>query len=214
MIIYRIISLLIGYIFGNISVSLLLGKKNNVDLQKTGSGNIGSTNTMRVLGKKAGAIVLVCDCFKCIIAVGLAYLIFRERAGEQVILCQAYAALGAILGHDFPALLKFKGGKGVACTVGMIAVIYPQLFFIIAAYFIIIVLITKYVSLGSCTGAIVLVLLVIFFGRHELLPYSADLLPELYVIVTIEAILVLFLHRANIKRLISGNENKFSFSGK
>ena len=122
----RLICIAIGYACGLFQTAYILGKIYHIDIRKQGSGNIGTTNTMRILGIKVGALTLVCDCLKCVAAVVVVWLLFRTSYPEHIVLLELYGALGAILGHDFPFFMKFKGGKGIACSFGMILALFPQ----------------------------------------------------------------------------------------
>ena len=112
----RVISVGIGYLCGMFLSGFLYGKKENVDLRKVGSGNVGTTNTMRNLGVKAGILTLIGDVCKVFMAMVIVWLIFRNRYPDSVKVLELYAGVGCILGHDFPAYMKFKGGKGIACS--------------------------------------------------------------------------------------------------
>ena len=125
---FRLWCLLIGYFLGSISVAYIVGKVRGIDLRDYGSGNAGTTNTLRVLGRRAGAIVLAGDLLKCFVAMIICWLIFKNQYPEMKYLVRIYAAAGAILGHDYPFYLKFHGGKGVACFVGMVAFSIPESF--------------------------------------------------------------------------------------
>ena len=150
----RVVSLLIGYIFGMFVSGFFLGKFKHVDLMEKGSGNVGTTNTARVLGLKYGAITLLCDCLKPVLASLVVWLIFGRAYAGHIRLLILYASFGAVLGHDFPAFMKFKGGKGVATSVGLILLCFPQAFPICAVLFFSAVGITRYVSLGSILAAV------------------------------------------------------------
>ena len=113
----RLICIVIGYIFGLIQSGYLYGKANHMDIRQYGSGNAGSTNVLRVMGKKAGAIVFLGDFFKAVFAMAVCRLLFKGNA--DVDLLALYAGLGVTLGHNFPFYLKFKGGKGIACMAGI-----------------------------------------------------------------------------------------------
>ena len=123
----RLVCLLIGYIFGCFQTSYIYGKLHGIDIRQYGSGNAGTTNSLRVLGKKAGAIVLVCDILKTGLAMTMVRLLFREHYGDILYLLAIYAAAGAILGHNFPFYLGFKGGKGIACTAGLVIFFHPYM---------------------------------------------------------------------------------------
>ena len=116
----RVICLAIGYVFGLFQTAFIYGKMNHIDIREHGSGNAGTTNALRVLGKKAGLIVFLGDVFKCFFAVELVRLLFKHTYPDILPLLSLYAAAGAILGHNFPFYLQFKGGKGIAATAGLI----------------------------------------------------------------------------------------------
>ena len=123
----RILCLAIGYLFGLFQTSYIYGRMHGIDIRKHGSGNAGTTNTLRVLGKKAGAIVLFCDIMKTGLAMVLVRILFKNSYGDILPLLSLYAGAGAILGHNFPFYLRFKGGKGIACTAGLIIFFHPYM---------------------------------------------------------------------------------------
>ena len=168
MVITRIIALLIGYVFGLFLSGYLFGKAKDVDIRTQGSGNVGTTNTMRILGIKAGAFTLLFDCLKCVAAVVVVWLLFHKSQPEPIALLQLYGAIGAILGHDFPFFMKFKGGKGIACSFGMIVALFPKCVPICVLVFVITVALTRYVSLGSILASLCLLVQVIVFGKKLL----------------------------------------------
>ncbi len=220
-VIYRIISVLIGYVLGNFTMGYFMGKIKNVDVTKEGSGNVGSTNTLRTMGVKAGAITFAVDFIKAVIAMFIVYFLFRNKV-DFIGTYMIYAGVGAILGHDFAILLKFKGGKGIATSAGLVAIMFPTIFFISLTIFILTVVITRYVSLGSLIGSVAYGVLVVLFGQlgwltFEGIPwlnYPTECLPEIYVVMLFATALAIFQHRANIVRLIKHEENKFSFHSK
>ena len=116
----RLISILIGYVFGLFQTSYIIGKMHKTDIREHGSGNAGTTNALRTFGKKAGAMTLIGDCFKCVLAIVVVRLIFADRTAEMIPLLCIYAAAGCILGHNFPITLGFRGGKGIAASVGFL----------------------------------------------------------------------------------------------
>lgn len=190
----NILLVVISYFIGNISSAILIGKITaGIDIRDHGSGNAGTTNVLRTLGKKAAAATLVCDVLKGVIAV----LIGRFFGSEMLAM---YCGLAAILGHIWPALFGFRGGKGIATGIGVIFTTVP-----IPACFCLfigvgLIALTRYVSLGSMTGAVILPIVVYFYD-------------ETYLIWSIcMAIIVIYTHRSNIKRLVNGNESKISFS--
>ena len=210
MIIGRIVALLIGYCFGMVLMGYLIGKSKHIDLTKVGSGNVGSTNTMRNLGVPAGLITLIWDCFKCVVACFFVWLTYH-RFFYDVSIYMVYAGLGTVLGHDFPCYMHFKGGKGVASTLGFIIALFPMGLPIPACIFIAIVAITRYVSLGSIIGCLSFALEMLVGAYFGLVPFEGSELVEVLVICCFVAGLAIVLHHANIKRLLNGNENKFSF---
>ncbi len=212
---FYVLSCVIGYLCGNLLSGYFIGKRQHVDLRKEGSGNVGSTNTLRVLGVKAAVITLILDISKAFIAVGIAYALFHTRASHpSVQACMLLAGFFAVIGHDFPFYMGFKGGKGVATTGGMIICLFPQTLPVLLPALILIVWITKYVSLASCTCAVLFFIQVVIFGKLGWLHFDAEVMPLVYAIAFAAAAIILLKHRSNIKRLLSGTENKISFHSK
>ena len=209
----RLISILIGYVCGNFLSGYFYGKKHDVDIRKSGSGNIGTTNTLRTLGKKAGLLALIGDSLKAIIASVIVYFIYRNTDASSIQLLMLYAGFGAILGHDFPFFMKFKGGKGIATSFGMIIICFPQTLPICAIAFFGAVFATRFVSLGSILAAIAFGVQAIVMGYMGLLWYEGVELYEAVIIAVIIAVCAIVQHRSNIVRLINGNENKISLKG-
>lgn len=214
MIIARIIALVIGYVFGLFQTGYLYGKSKGIDIRKEGSGNAGTTNSLRVLGWKAGAVTFLGDLCKAILAVLLVKLIFGGRYPEYVRVLELYAGFGSVLGHNFPFYLGFKGGKGIACTSGMILAVLPAAAPFCLLLFILAVALTRYVSLGSILVVCAYLVQVIVFGQLGLLGLSGAVRAEFYVVSACFTALALWQHRANIKRLFGGTENKFGMPGK
>ena len=202
----RLICVAIGYLFGLFQTGYIYGMINHVDIRKHGSGNAGTTNALRTLGWKAGAITFIGDCLKCVLAVLLVRFIFADSS--HVELLAIYAGLGAVLGHNFPFYLNFKGGKGIASTVGLILAVNPVMFFIVAIVFIAIVWFTQYVSLGSIVIMVLFVIQVVIYGQMDGFSLTGGELYEFYAIAIVLAALAIWRHRANIKRLATGTENK------
>lgn len=204
----RLVCVLIGYVFGCFQTSYIYGRLHGIDIRNYGSGNAGTTNSLRVLGKKAGAIVLFCDIIKTGLAMTLVRLLFKEKYGDILYLLALYAGAGAILGHNFPFYLKFKGGKGIACTAGVVIffhpyMIIPQIITFFGTFFV-----THYVSLGSLLVQIVLIAEMVIFGQIGLWKMEQAALNELYILTVLLAILAFWGHRANISRLIHKTERK------
>lgn len=204
----RLVCLLIGYIFGCFQTSYIYGRMHGIDIRQYGSGNAGTTNSLRVLGKKAGIIVLLCDMLKTGLVIVLVRFLFRDSYGDILYLLAMYAAAGAILGHNFPFYLKFKGGKGIACTAGFIFFFHPYLIIPQVILFFFIFFTTHYVSLGSLAGEILLVAEMIILGQMGVFGMSQTSLNELYIITILLAGLAYWGHRENIKRLIHKEERK------
>ena len=202
----RLICIIIGYAFGLFQTGYIYGMIRHVDIRKHGSGNAGTTNALRTLGWKAGVITFIGDCVKCVVAVLIVRLMFAEH--DSVQLLSMYSGLGAVLGHNYPFYLNFKGGKGIASTAGLILAIHPVMFLTIAIVFITILLITKYVSLGSLVIMVLFVIEVILFGQKGGFGITGASLIEFYVITVLLAALAFYRHRENIKRLLNGTENK------
>lgn len=204
----RIICLAIGYICGLFQTSYLYGKMKGIDIREHGSGNAGTTNTLRVLGLKAGVLVLAGDILKTGFAMTIVRLLFRNSAPEILPLLAMYAGAGAILGHNYPFYLKFKGGKGIASTAGLIIFFHPILVPIEALVFFGIFFTTHYVSLGSLLVYIALIAQLVFLGQNGFLNMTQPHLNELYILVLLLAALAYWKHRSNIGRLLHGNERK------
>lgn len=210
----RVICLAIGYVFGLFQTGYIYGKAHNIDIREHGSGNAGTTNTLRTLGWKAGAVTFIGDLAKAMLAILIAWLIFRNRYPDYVKILEMYAGLGAVLGHNYPCYLHFKGGKGIACTSGFILAVFLPTAPICLVLFILAVAITRYVSLGSILVVISFYIQLVIFGQLGVFPVKPEYLPEVYVVGAVFSLLALWRHRANIKRLLSGTENKFGMSKK
>lgn len=204
----RIICLVIGYVFGTFQTAYIYGKMKGIDIREHGSGNAGTTNALRVLGKKAGVIVLLGDVAKTVLAVVVVRLLFGRMDGDMLPLLGMYAAAGAILGHNFPVQLKFRGGKGIACTAGLILTLGPIVTVLEAATFLLVVFVTRYVSLGSIIVVIELVISLMVLGQMGYYGMSQAHLIEFYIVCAALSAMAIYRHRANIKRLLNGTENK------
>lgn len=202
---------IIGYIFGNIPNGYLYAKSQGVDIYHQGSGNPGSTNVLRTLGKRAGITVLLMDIAKCMVPIFLMILFWKPANEDQKTLILMLTGIGAILGHNFPILPGVKGGKGVACTGALLIALAPLYTLGLLCFFILIVLTTKYVSLGSVLSVFVFFLSVLLMGKSGILfPFSEAVYLPMCGLSLFLALLCLFQHRENMKRLMNGTENKFS----
>lgn len=210
----RLVCLAIGYIFGCFQTSYIYGRLHGIDIRKYGSGNAGTTNSLRVLGKKAGAIVLICDMIKTGLAMTLVRFLFREQYGDILYLLALYAAAGSILGHTFPFYLGFKGGKGIACMAGLVIFFHPYMILPQVVIFFTIFFTTHYVSLGSLVAELVLIAEMVIFGQMGLWGMEQAALNELYLVTVVMALLAFWEHRANIDRLLHKNERKTYLSKK
>lgn len=210
----RIICLVIGYVFGLFQTAYIYGKLHGIDIRNYGSGNAGTTNTLRVLGTKAGILVLFGDIAKCILAIVITGLIFDKTHPDMIYLLKIYAAAGAILGHNFPFYLHFKGGKGIAATAGMILAFHPYFIPVAVVLFFGIFFTTHYVSLGSLILYAGFFIEMVVLGQTGVFGMSQPLLIELYVVTAVLTVMAYYKHRENIKRLLSGTERKTYLSHK
>lgn len=204
----RIVCLLIGYLFGMIQTAVFVGRAKGVDIRKEGSGNAGTTNSLRVMGTAAGIIVLIGDMLKCIVAICLVTWLFGGKYPEMLYLLKIYTALGCVLGHDFPFYLHFKGGKGIACTAGYLCAFHWSFIPMFLIAFLVPFLITHYVSLGSlCIYAGFLIMLVVE-GVLGVFGMGTAHLVEMCIIGAFMTALAFWQHRENISRLLSGTERR------
>lgn len=206
----RIICIAIGYLLGMFQTGYIYGKLHHIDIRQHGSGNAGATNTLRTLGWKAGLVTFLGDLGKAMLAMLIGWLLFREKYPDGVKLLEMYAGFGAVLGHNFPVYLRFKGGKGIACTAGFILAFYPPMAPLCLLLFIVVVATTKYVSLGSILVMACYFAELVAFGQLGHLDVKPQLLPETYVVGALFSLMGIWRHRENIKRLLAGTENKFS----
>lgn len=204
---FRILLLIIGYFIGNIETGYIFGKLNKMDIRNYGSGNAGATNTLRVLGAKAGLIVFLGDFCKSLIPCLVVRFIFRDNISLSYVY-MLYIGLGVVLGHNFPFYLGFKGGKGVASTAGIIMSLDIRIAAVCLTIFIITVFLTRFVSLASIFVMIIFIGMAHFFVRIDYGFADGSSPVEFRILVAIIGLLSIFMHRANIKRLISGTENK------
>ena len=188
-----VVILILSYLLGAIPNGLIFGKLIwKKDLRNFGSGNIGATNAWRVIGKPAGLLIFALDFLKGLLSVFIA----EDFLGEPLIMI--FAGLFAILGHSFSVFLKFHGGKGVATGLGVIAMLMPEVTAIVFLIWLVIVFITRYVSLGSIVAAIFVPLLAIFFDKPT----------EFVMLGALAAVFITIRHKENIARLSRGDENK------
>ena len=205
-----IIVAIIAYLIGSISFSVIISKKMaGFDVREKGSGNAGTTNVLRSVGKKAAVITLICDVLKGVVAILLALLagvIFKDL--DKALLVQL-AGVFVIIGHTFPIFFKFKGGKGIATSLGVLLMINWQIGLICLVFALLLMALTRMVSVGSIAAAVLFPVLVIFINQNYIVAESSNLSYLIFSVII--ALLVFFNHRANLKRIATGTENKISF---
>ena len=205
----RIICIVIGYVFGLFQTAFIYGKMHGIDIREHGSGNAGTTNALRVLGTKAGLIVFAGDVIKCILAMVVCSAVFASAHPEEAYLLRLYGAAGAILGHNFPFYLNFRGGKGIAATAGLILAFHPYFIPMGVILFFGIFLTTHYVSLGSLLVYAGLMIEMIICGQLGVFGAAPQpVLIEMYIITAFLTIMAYYKHKENIGRLLKGNERK------
>lgn len=195
----------IAYLLGSISFSIIVSwvYSGGHDIRKHGSGNAGGTNVLRIMGPAPGIIAIILDILKCVAAVLIAKFFLPGNSNE---IAMSLAGFFCVLGHMFPAFFGFKGGKGIACATGMLMVLNIQIFVICAIIFFIVLFATKYVSLSSMIGIAAFPIAAYFYARQDKITVT--------LIALAIALLVIYMHRTNIKRLIDGTETKFSLKKK
>lgn len=192
------LALLSGYLIGSVPNGLLIGKARGIDIRQHGSGNIGATNAFRVLGKKWGILVFILDFLKGLIAVQLAIAIGGARLSPAA--SGIIGGLAAIIGHNFPCWLRFKGGKGIATSGGVLVGLLPVVTAILIPVWAIVFFTTRYVSVASIAVAVALPIIVVLL-------YGAG--GPLFWFALVVCALAVWRHRSNIKRLMEGTENRF-----
>lgn len=202
MIEYILVSI-IAYFIGSISFSVIFSRKfAGFDVRDKGSKNAGATNVLRTVGKKVAALTLLCDILKGVLAVVIAMIVGKIWDDIDVTILKYLAGFFAILGHTFPIFFEFRGGKGVATSLGVLLLLNWQIGLICLIFAIVLIIITKMVSVGSILAAVLYPILTIFMDEFNL---------GVVIISILIALLVIFNHRENIKRIKSGTENKISF---
>lgn len=206
-----IVIAIIAYLIGSINFSVIISKKMaGFDVREKGSGNAGSTNVLRTVGKKAAAITLVCDILKGIVAILIAKIVGIFATSLNPAILVEVAALFAVIGHTFPVFFGFKGGKGVATSLGVILLINWKIGLICLVFALALMILTKMVSLGSISAAVLFAVLILFIRDSYLVAFDFS-----YIVFGILlAILVIYNHRSNLSRILKGTENKLSFNKK
>jgi glycerol-3-phosphate acyltransferase PlsY len=202
-----IVIILLSYLVGSFPTSIVTGRLlRRIDIREHGSGNAGGTNVFRVLGWKAGLFVALVDVGKGMLATLLISKIRIDAVLLDIMLVQIIAGVAAVIGHIWTIMAKFKGGKGVATGGGMIIALFPWAALICFFIFITIVLLTRYVSVGSMAATSALPLALIIMDRV----FGITVPPAGYIFSILVALLIFYTHRANIRRLINGTENRFN----
>lgn len=193
--------LTIAYLIGSVSTAVFVSKRiYGIDIREYGSGNAGATNTFRVLGRKAGIGVMLVDMLKGWVAIQLSHLSVYPWGSEQIINLQIGLGLCAVIGHIFPIWSGFRGGKGIATLFGMILAIQPLVAVSLVGVFLLMLFLTKYVSLSSIAASVAFPVLILFIFKEPETFY------KLFAIAT--ACMVVLTHHKNITRILQGNENK------
>lgn len=209
-----IIVAIIAYLIGSVNFSVLISKKMaGFDVREKGSGNAGTTNMLRSVGKKAAAITLVCDVLKGVVSIVIAIIVGNIAKNLDRELLLQIAGIAAVLGHTFPIFFGFKGGKGVATSLGVLLMSNWQIGLICLVFAVVLMALTRMVSLGSCAAAVLFPVLTLFINQHYTVLTDGKSGRVYFVYSVILAIIVLYNHRSNIKRILSGTENKLSFKG-
>lgn len=203
MVVYILIAI-IAYLLGSISFSVIISKKMaGFDVRQKGSGNAGTTNVLRSVGKKAAIITLVLDVLKGVVAILIAYLVGKiVKEIDKTLLIQI-AGIAVIIGHTFPIFFGFKGGKGIATSLGVLLMTNWNIGLICLVFALVLMALTRIVSIGSIAAAVLFPVLIMF------MPSDAYIVEGNYIIYSIIlAVLVIYNHRANVQRLLHGTENK------
>ena len=202
-----IIIAIIAYLIGSINFSILISKKKaGYDIRQKGSGNAGTTNMLRNLGKKYAAITLICDVLKGVVAIGIAIIVGNILGDTNKALLVQIAGVAVVIGHTFPIFF------GVATSLGILLMTNWQLGLICLVFALVLMALTRVVSMGSIAAAILYPVLTLFVGGGHYIVESTGLGNGYFIYSVILAIIVIFNHRENIKRILSGTENKISFN--
>ena len=207
MVVY-IIMAIIAYLIGSVNFSVILSKKMaGFDVREKGSGNAGSTNMLRSVGKKAAAITLICDILKGVISIAIAIIVGSIVKNLDKELLLQIAGIAVVIGHTFPIFFGFKGGKGVATSLGVLLMTNWKIGLICLVFALVLMAVTRMVSLGSIGAAVLFPVLVLFIHTNFTISEGSSY----FVYSVILAAIVIFNHRANVQRILNGTENKLSF---
>jgi len=202
-----IVVTIIAYLLGSISFSVIISKKMaGFDVREKGSGNAGTTNVLRTVGKKASIITLLCDALKGVVAILVAYIAGLIIEGVDKSLLVQLSGIAVILGHTFPIFFGFRGGKGIATSLGVLLITNWNIGLICLVFALLLMVLTKMVSVGSLAAAVLFPVLVTFMPSNAYIVSGNHFGYIVYAVLL--AVLVIFNHRANVKRLLTGTENK------
>ena len=205
----NVIMAIIAYLIGSINFSVIFSKKfAGFDVREKGSGNAGSTNMLRSVGKGAAALTLLCDVLKGVVAILIAIGIgIIVKSADKGLLVQI-AGIAVVIGHTFPIFFQFKGGKGVATSLGVLLMSNWQIGLICLVFALVLMILTRIVSLGSCGAAVLFPVLTLFINENYTVLTAGKKGTTYLVYSIILAVIVLFNHRSNIKRILNGTENR------
>ena len=210
-----IVVAIIAYLIGSINFSVIISKKMaGFDVREKGSGNAGSTNVLRSVGKKAAVITLICDILKGVVSILIAITVGAIVKNVDRELLVQIAGIAVVLGHTFPIFFGFKGGKGVATSLGVLLMSNWQIGLICLVFALVLMALTRMVSLGSCGAAVLFPVLTLFINENYTILTEGKKGSTYLVYSIILAVIVLYNHRSNIKRILNGTENKLSFGKK
>ena len=205
----NIIMAVVAYLIGSVNFSVILSKKMaGFDVREKGSGNAGTTNMLRSVGKKAAAITLICDILKGVVSIGIAIVLGSIIKDSNKELLLQIAGIAVILGHTFPIFFGFKGGKGVATSLGVLLLSNWQIGLICLVFALALMVLTRMVSLGSCAAAVLFPVLTLFINENYTVLTEGKRGSTYFIYSLILAVIVLFNHRSNIKRILNGTENR------
>ena len=208
MAIYILVAI-IAYAIGSINFSVLISRKMaGFDVREKGSGNAGTTNMLRAIGIKAAIITLICDILKGVLAILVAFVIGKMTQTADKALLVQLAGILVVVGHTFPIFFEFRGGKGIATALGVLLITNWRIGLICLVFAVILIAITRMVSVGSMSAAILFPVLTLFIGDNFIVAQGGF---KYFVYSLILAGFVIFNHRENIKRIMNGTENKISF---
>ena len=211
MIVTYVIMAIIAYLIGSVNFSVIFSKKMaGFDVREKGSGNAGSTNMLRSVGKRAAALTLVCDVLKGVVSIAIAIIVGNMVEGVNKELLIQVAGIAVVVGHTFPIFFQFKGGKGVATSLGVILMSNWQIGLICLVFALVLMILTKIVSLGSVSAAVLFPVLTLFINDNYTVLTEGKRGSVYFIYSVILAVIVLYNHRSNIKRILSGTENKLN----